>query len=116
MVAKFTVLDIKPVLVQRMGIIPTSVITPPFKFFRTWGDYYLWISLFAFLISSILFVAGNYDDINPTLKTIPMIIGGCQSLGMFLSVGLRSDMIATLREKLQAIVEAGAPTVFSYLF
>ena len=107
MVAKFTVMDIRPVLIQRMGIFSTSIITPPFKFFRIWGDYYLWTSLFLFLVSSILFVATNYTDINPTLKTIPMIIGGCQSLGMFLGAGLRTKKIASVREKLQAIVDEG---------
>lgn len=105
---RFKVLDIRPVLVQRMGIIPTSIITPPHKFFRTFTDYYVWIVLFLFLVSSIMYVLENSQDLNNCLKTIPMIIGGIQSLGMFMGVGFRSSHIVTLREKLQTLVDKGA--------
>lgn len=105
--ARFKVLDIRPVLVQRMGIIPTSIITPPHKYFRIFWDYYVWIVLFLFLVSSILYVLWNFSDFNNVLKTCPMIIGGFQSLGMFMGVGFRSHHIVTLRTKLQALVDSG---------
>lgn len=113
--ARFKVLDIRPVLVQRMGIIPTSIITPPYKFFRTFTDYYVWIVLFLFLVSSLLYVLGNFEDFNNVLKTIPMIIGGFQSLGMFMGVGFRSSKIVELREKLQALVDKGDLAFIYYL-
>lgn len=105
---RFRVLEIKPVLCQRIGIIPTSIITPPHRFFRSFTDYYVWFILFSFLISSLLFVLTNHDDINPTLKTIPMIIGGFQSLGMFMGVGFRLEKVRALRGKLQTLVDNGA--------
>lgn len=105
--ARFNVLDIKPVLCQRIGIIPTSIITPPHKFFRTFTDYYVWVVLFTFLVSSLWFVLTNFEDINASLKTIPMIIGGFQSLGMFMGVGFRAGKITILREKLQTLVDNG---------
>lgn len=107
---KFKVIDIRPVLVQRIGIIPTSIITPPHKYFRIFTDYYVWIVLFLFLVSSIMYVLGNFEDLNNSLKTIPMIIGGIQSLGMFMGVGFRSSLIVTLREQLQALVDEGEHT------
>lgn len=105
--ARFTVLEINQILSQRWGIISASLITPPHSFYTTFSNYFIVFFLFWSTIASIQFVMNNYDDLFLSLQTCAMIIGGIQSVGMYIGIGIYSDKVTILHAELQSIVDQG---------
>lgn len=59
----------------------------------------------------------NLDDLFLALQTIPMVIGGIQSFGMFVGFGVGSNHITALHSRLQLTVDKGInDTYFRHVF
>lgn len=105
--ARFTVLDLSKVLSARWGIVSASLLAPPHSFYTTFSNYFVVFFLFWSLEASLLFVLHNFDDLFLVLQTIAMVIGSIQSVAMYIGIGINSEDVTALHERLQSIVDGG---------
>lgn len=87
---------------QHLVSIPTN------DFFKSITTYYISFGMLAFITSSAVFVYQNISNVVLALRTATVLVGTCQSLGMFLSVGCKIDLVKLLHQKFQAIVDQAA--------
>ncbi|XP_055304582.1 uncharacterized protein LOC129569589 [Sitodiplosis mosellana] len=82
-----------------------SLLTPPHSFYTTFSNYFIVFFLAWSTVASVQFVMHNYDDLFLSLQTCAMIIGGIQSVAMYIGIGINSDDVTALHERLQSIVD-----------
>lgn len=80
----------------------TKPINNFFKSFLTW--HILFHTIVCLGISSTIYVIENLWQLENALKTCHVIVGGCQAIGMFVSMGLKMEKINIFQRNFEAIV------------
>lgn len=113
--SSFKVLKLNEMLMVWLRIYPyplTADSIPINDFFQSIASYYISLIMLAYNVTSGVFLYQNASDIVIALRTSLTIVGTCQSLGMFLTVGCKIDKVKLLHRKLQAIVDQAAEGIF----
>lgn len=79
------------------------------------NEFYSSIALYSFvcfdiiflIISSGIFAIQNIDNLALALQNVTLVVGGIQSAGMYINIGINMSKVKSLHKKLQEIVDKG---------
>lgn len=112
----FKVLRLNELLMDRLHIYSHPLLTtasiPTNDFFRSITTYYILFHVVGFIAGSAVFAYQNASHVVLALRTGTVLVGTCQALGMFLTVGCKFDKVKVLHQKLQAIVDQTAEGIY----
>lgn len=86
---------------------------PSNDFFKPIATYYILFFVVGFITASAVFMYQNASNIVLALRTGTVLVGTCQALGMFLSVGCKFAKVQGIHQKLQEIVDRAAKGNFN---
>lgn len=104
----FKVLNLNELVMVRLRIYTRRLTDTVSDFFESISMYYIAFNMLAFIATSMAFVYQNAADIMVALRTVMVIVGTMQALGMFLCLGRNVLTVKMLHIKLQAIVDRTA--------
>lgn len=91
-----------------LGVYSNRPAEPTNDFFISIGPYYTqFFVIICLTLSPALFAYKNSSQIALVLQTTSLIVGGSQSAGMFISLGLNVKKMKILHLKLQEICDNG---------
>lgn len=107
---QFTVLKNNGNLMKRLGYFSHESLTSQSNdFFKSPWTFYIFFISPSFVISTAVFVYRNVtSQLNTALRTGIVLLGECQSFGVFISVGNQMQNIKAMHLKLQKIVDESA--------
>lgn len=97
----------------QIGISSYRLTEPINEFFHSFSTHFVLFHLIVFgLIGGIVFAYNNISNFEIVLEACVTIIGGIQSGGMFLGIGLKMKKVKELHLKLQEIVDEAIASKF----
>lgn len=107
-IAKFRVLAYNQDFMARLGIHSHRLTDPTNEFFKSFATYYnLFIGITFNVIGSTVMVYKYWPDLDIILEPCTIVMGGLQCVGLYLSIGLKMEVIKMLHLQLQKIVDQG---------
>lgn len=107
-IKKLHILEFNQNFMARIGINSHDLTESKNEFYRSIAAYFILFNLIVLcVISTSVFAYQNLDNLELALLTALVIVAGCQSSGMFLSVGLNMTTVKKLQLQLQDIVNNG---------
>lgn len=105
---KFRVLKHNQILMNWMGIYPSSLTETKIEFFKTPIVYeFLFCAIVCDVCSSAVFIYNDSSPLGANLDPFFILISGIQCGGMYLNLGLKLEKVQSLHLKLQEIVDQG---------
>lgn len=108
MSSPYKVLELNELVMVRLRIYTRQLTDPKSDFFESITMYYISFNMLAFIATSVAFVYQNVSNFMVVLRTLMVIVGTSQALGMFLYIGRKIIKVKMLHQKLQAIVDRTA--------
>lgn len=115
--SSFKVLKLNELVMVRLRIYMRQLADPIGDFFESISMYYIAFNMLAFIATSMTFVYQNASNIMIALRTMMVVVGTSQALGMFLCIGSNVTTVKMLHIKLQTIVDQtakGTLIIYSY--
>lgn len=104
---KFKVLKHNQSLMAWLGIHSYRLTEPSNEFYKSFGTYYILISIVSVFLISSAYTALFSSDFQTVIQAWLLVVAGIQSGGMFISIGLEMKTIKRLQLKFQEIVDKG---------
>ncbi|XP_031637097.1 uncharacterized protein LOC116349691 [Contarinia nasturtii] len=109
---KFKVLKHNQTLMAWLGIHSYRLTEPSNEFYKSFGTYYILISIVSVFLISSTYTALFSTDFQTVIQAWLLVVAGIQSGGMFISIGLEMKTIKRLQIKLQEIVDKGTGQIY----
>lgn len=103
----FKVLKHNQTLMSWLGIHSYHLTETTNEFFKSFGTYYILLSIVSIFIVSSGYTALFSSEFQIVIQATLLVVAGSQSGGMFLSIGLQMKKIKILQLKLQGIIDGG---------
>lgn len=105
---RIKVFELNQYVMEILGIHSHRLDEPSNEFYSSIMPYYFVCFDVVFLtISSAVFAVQNIDKLTLALQNVSLVVGGIQSAGMYISIGINMLKVKALHLKLQEVVNKG---------
>lgn len=102
---QYTVLANMENVMKRLRIYTDRLSDLSDDFFNSIATHFNLVNMIIFIVTSALFVFQSTTQLIDALRTVMVVIGSIQSLGMFITFGMKIVQVKQLHLKLQNIVD-----------
>lgn len=102
---RFNAFKYHRLFLTQLGIYPTQSQSSSIVFFKSWGSYYVLLTLSTVFISASVFMYENLSEFTVAVRQSILIIATVQCVGMFFYFGINVNEIHAVHSKLQEIID-----------